>query len=115
MFRDLRSFLDALRARGELITVEAEVDPDLEIAEIHRRVISAGGPALLFRRPKGSPFPVVTNLMGTRARVDLALGNHARTFVAALAAAPHTLLPPGLRKLWDERRTLGRLLRVGLR
>ena len=30
--------------------MSAEVDPRLEVAEIHRRVIAAEGPALLFRR-----------------------------------------------------------------
>ena len=50
---DLRAFLDVLRREGELVEVEAPVDPYLEAAEVHRRVIAAGGPALLFRRPTG--------------------------------------------------------------
>ncbi|MFN9707309.1 MAG: 4-hydroxybenzoate decarboxylase, partial [Planctomycetota bacterium] len=62
---DLRAFLDLLRREDDLVTIDAEVDPDLEAAEVHRRVIAAGGPALLFRRVKGSPWPVVTNLFGT--------------------------------------------------
>ena len=45
-FGDLRSFLDQLRRDGDLAVVEAEVDPRLEVAEVHRRVIAAGGPAL---------------------------------------------------------------------
>ncbi|HET9766251.1 MAG TPA: UbiD family decarboxylase [Thermoanaerobaculia bacterium] len=48
---DLRAFLDLLRREGELVEVEAPVDPYLEVAELHRRVIAGGGPALLFRRP----------------------------------------------------------------
>lgn len=51
VMRSLRDFLDLLRARGDLLEVEAPVDPILELAEIHRRVAAAGGPALLFRRP----------------------------------------------------------------
>lgn len=62
MHPNLRSFLDLLRRENELLTIEAEVDPFLELAEVHRRVIDRGGPALLFKRPKGSSFPVVTNL-----------------------------------------------------
>src|SRR5262249_1635046 len=61
---DLRALLDLLREQRELVAIDAEVDPDLEAAEVHRRVIAAGGPALLFRRIKGSPWPVVTNLFG---------------------------------------------------
>jgi len=72
--RDLREFLAALRREGELVEVAAEADPRLEIPEIHRRVIEQGGPALLFTNPKGSSFPVVTNLFGTPKRLDLAFG-----------------------------------------
>ncbi len=45
---NLRSFLDLLRREGDLVVVEAPVSAKLEAAEIHRRVIAAGGPALLF-------------------------------------------------------------------
>ena len=52
-FPDLRAFLDQLRRDGDLVVVEAEVDPRLEVAEIHRRVIAAGGPgAPLHARPR---------------------------------------------------------------
>ena len=54
-FPDLRAFLDRLRRDGDLVEVEAPVDPWLEVAEIHRRVIAAGGPALLFRNPAADP------------------------------------------------------------
>ena len=46
----------------------------LEAAEIHRRVIAAGGPALLFTNVKGAAFPLVTNLFGTARRAELAFG-----------------------------------------
>ena len=39
--RNLRIFLDLLRKEGDLVEIEAPVDPYLEIAEIHRRVIAA--------------------------------------------------------------------------
>ncbi|MFN7588531.1 MAG: UbiD family decarboxylase [Planctomycetota bacterium] len=112
---DLRLFLDLLRAEGELVEIDTEVDPDLEAAEVHRRVIAAGGPALLFRRIKGSPWPTVTNLFGTARRVELAFGKRPLELVQQLAAAPHTLLPPTLGKLWQHRSLLGSLLRVGRR
>jgi 4-hydroxy-3-polyprenylbenzoate decarboxylase len=53
--------------------ISAEVDPVLEITEITDRMVKAGGPALLFERPKGSKIPVVTNLVGTERRMNLAL------------------------------------------
>ncbi|MFM1873059.1 MAG: hypothetical protein RL398_2481 [Planctomycetota bacterium] len=110
---DLRAFLAVLRRHGELVEIDCEVDPDLEAAEVHRRVIAAGGPALLFRRVKGSPWPAVTNLFGTARRVQLAFGPRPEELVRRLAAAPHTLVPPTLGKLWDHRDLLGSLLKVG--
>jgi len=52
----------------QLIRVPFEVDPHLEMAEIHRRVNEAGGPALYFEKVKGSPFPALSNLYGTKER-----------------------------------------------
>ena len=73
MARDLRGFLRLLDQRGQLQRVTAMVDPDLEIAEISNRMLAAGGPALLFERVKGSPYPVAVNLLGTLERVCWAM------------------------------------------
>jgi len=72
-YRDLRDFLHKLEKKDELKRVSTEVDPVLEITEISDRVVKAGGPALLFERPKGSRVPVATNLVGTERRMNLAL------------------------------------------
>ena len=64
MHRDIRSFIAQLRTAGEIVEVDAPVDPNLELAEVHRRVIAANGPALLFTNPVGYDIPVVTNLFG---------------------------------------------------
>lgn len=113
--RSTGEFVAALRRQGELAEVRVEVDPELELAEIHRRVIAANGPALLFSRVRGSEFPVVTNLFGTHKRVELAFGRAPRAIVERVAKLPETLLPPTLGKLWDERKLFTRLARVGLR
>jgi UbiD family decarboxylase len=112
---DLREYLRALEGRGDLAVVDAEVDPILELPEIHRRVIAAGGPALLFRRVKDSPFSVVSNLFGTATRVATAFGSRARELVEELAKAPEELLPPSPGRLWKKRGLLLSLARVGLR
>src|SRR5947208_13127652 len=72
--RDLRDWIALLEAEGELVRVSAEVDPDLEITEIVDRTVKAGGPALLFERPKGSSHPLLINQFGTERRMCLALG-----------------------------------------
>ena len=69
-FRSLRDCTDALRREGECLVVDHPVDPHLEIAEIQRRLFRAGGPAVLFTKPRGSDFPVLVNLYGTRPRIE---------------------------------------------
>lgn len=73
--RDLRGFLAELDAAGELQRVDAEVDPELEIACITDRQskLPNGGKALLFGSVKGSPHPLATNLFGSPQRMALAL------------------------------------------
>lgn len=113
MHPNLRTFLDLLTREHEIITIEAEVDPYLELAEIHRRVIDRGGPALLFKRVKGSPYPVVTNLFGTERRIDLAFGPKPEAIVRELVEVSASLLPPRAGELWKHR-GLGRdALRLG--
>ena len=115
MHPNLRTFLDLLYRENEITTIEAEVDPYLEAAEIHRRVIERGGPALLFKRVKGSRFPVVTNLFGTRRRIDLAFGPKPEAIVRELVQVAESLLPPRAAELWKHR-SLGReILRLGTR
>ena len=115
MHRNLRTFLDLLYRENEITTIEAEVDPYLEVAEIHRRVIERGGPALLFKRVKGSRFPVVTNLFGTRRRIDLAFGPKPEAIVRELVQVAESLLPPQPAELWKHR-SLGReVLKLGTR
>ena len=112
---DLQEWIRLLASRGELVEIQAEVDPELEVPEIHRRVIAAGGPALFFRNVAGSELPLVTNLFGTRGRVRLAFGPRPAELVAELAALPEELLPPSLTKLWEKRATLSSLAKIGLR
>ncbi len=74
MFKDLREFIQALEARGDLVRVRAEVDPDQEITIIQHKVLAAGGPALLFENVKGSPYRLVSNLFGSPERVAMVFG-----------------------------------------
>ena len=112
---DLRLFLDVLRREREVVEIEAEVDPDLEAAEVHRRVIAAGGPALLFKNVKGSPWPALTNMFGTARRVELAFGSRPEALVERIANLPHTAVPPTPGKLWAQRDLAWPLLNVGAR
>jgi 4-hydroxy-3-polyprenylbenzoate decarboxylase len=67
-YQSLQECVFDLAASGRLVRVEAEVDPHLEIAEIQRRLVRCGGPAVLFTRAKGCRFPLLANLFGTLER-----------------------------------------------
>jgi len=114
-FPDLRGFLDRLRRDGDLVEVRAPVSARLEVAEIHRRVIAAGGPALLFTNVEASDYPLVTNLFGTARRAELAFGAHPFQLVRRLVEVAQTLMPPSAGKLWAARDVARQALRVGLR
>ncbi len=80
-YKDLRDFIQQLEARGQLKRIGTEVDPNLEMTEIADRTLRAGGPALLFEKPKGHTVPVLANLFGTPERVAMGMGEES---VAAL-------------------------------
>jgi UbiD family decarboxylase len=115
MFPDLRAFLDRLRRDNDLVEIAAPVDRDQEAAEIHRRVIAAGGPALLFTNIAGADFPLVTNLFGTARRAELAFGERPLRLIKRLVHLAETLLPPTPAKLWGARDLGWELARVGMR
>jgi len=77
-----------------MATVEVPVSSHLEVAEIHRRVIAAGGPALLFTRVEESSFPLVTNLFGTGKRARMAFGERPFALVRRLVETAETVMPP---------------------
>ncbi len=105
--RDLRDWIALLEREGELVRVQAEVDPDLEITEIVDRTVKAGGPALLFEHPKGSSHPLLINQFGTERRMCLAFGVERLDDVAAKLEDVLEMQPPqglidkvkGLKKL----------------
>ncbi len=107
--------MDRLRADSDLVTITAPVDAHLEVAEIHRRVIAAGGPALLFTNVRGRAFPLVTNLFGTEKRAALAFGEHPLRLVRRLVELAQTIMPPDASKVWGARDVAGSLLKVGLK
>lgn len=65
MYRSMEHCVRDLDKHGQLLRIKSEVDPNLEMAEIHRRIFDAQGPAILFENVKGSPFRAVSNLYGT--------------------------------------------------
>jgi 4-hydroxy-3-polyprenylbenzoate decarboxylase len=103
-YADLRDFMAQLEARGELRRIDVEVDPVLEMTEICDRSLRAGGPALLFERPKGHDIPVLGNLFGTPRRVALGMGEDSvealREVGKLLAFLKEPDPPRGLKEAW---------------
>src|SRR5438094_2347058 len=105
--RDLRDWIALLEREGELVRVAAEVDPDLEITEIVDRTVKAGGPALLFEKPKGASHPLLINQFGTERRMCLAFGVERLDDVARKVADVLEMQPPS--GLMDKVRGLQKL------
>src|SRR5258706_14829978 len=78
---NLRAFVGAIDAAGDLARVDRPVSIDKEITEIADRCMKSpgGGPALLFTKPTlavggAARMPVAVNLFGSERRMALALG-----------------------------------------
>jgi 4-hydroxy-3-polyprenylbenzoate decarboxylase len=109
-FRSLRDFAGHLEASGRLARVREPVSIVHDMTEIHRRVLAAGGPALLFERPLGADgtafgMPVLVNLFGTVERVAWGLGIEPRDLPALgemLAELREPRPPQGLGEAWRK-------------
>ena len=105
-YKDLRDFISQLEKQGELKRIAAEVDPRLEMTEICDRVLKAGGPAILFEKPKGHAIPVLANLFGTPRRVAMGMGEDSvealREVGKLLAFLKEPEPPKGLKDAWDK-------------
>ena len=115
-YHDLREFIAQLEQLGELKRITVEVDPYLEMTEICDRVLRAGGPALLFEKPKGSTMPVLANLFGAPRRVALGMGEESaealREVGKLLAYLKEPEPPKGLKDAWDKLPVLKQVLNM---
>ena len=96
-----------LEEAGQLVRIDAELDPALEIAAVQRRVFAAKGPALLFTRVRGCRFPMLANLFGSRERLEFIFRHDlaaVKELFAAAAEAGQLLARP--------LKSLGRLSRL---
>ena len=104
-YSDLREFLGCLEQRGLLKFISTSIDCRLEMTEVSRRVLSDGGPALLFEKPLGHDIPVLTNLFGTADRVALAMGAESisalREIGVVLAELKNPTPPYGISDAWQ--------------
>lgn len=67
-YTSLEECLLDLEKAGQLVRVTEEIEPDGEMAAVHRRIFAVGGPAILFEHVKDSRFRACSNLFGTLER-----------------------------------------------
>jgi 4-hydroxy-3-polyprenylbenzoate decarboxylase len=73
-FESLGEYVEALEQADQLRRVKAQVSPNLEIAEIMRRLMYTGDqPAVLFENVEGSSMKVLGNAFGSMKRLEIAL------------------------------------------
>jgi len=70
----MRDYMETLRARGELLEVEREVDPKHELAAVTSAAHRRFGKPILFHRVKNTALPVLTSIYGSRERLAEILG-----------------------------------------
>ena len=93
---DLRTFLDALEAApaGTLETVTREVDPDLQLTGLIRRLQADGRhPVLFFENVRGTSCRVVANTLATRERLGFVFGVPGERAVDEYQRRQERLLP----------------------
>jgi 4-hydroxy-3-polyprenylbenzoate decarboxylase len=116
-YKDLREFVARLEREGELKRIPVEVDVDLEMTEITDRVSKRGGEALLFEKPHsakdGTSFaiPVLINTLGSKRRLELALGVDSIEDVARRIEELLDMKPP--EGFLDKMKLLPRLAELG--
>jgi 4-hydroxy-3-polyprenylbenzoate decarboxylase len=115
-YKDLRDFIAQLEHQGELKRITTEIDPHLEMTEICDRVLKAGGPAILFEKPKGHTIPVLGNLFGTPRRVAMGMGQESvealREVGKLLAYLKEPEPPKGLMDAWEKFPVLKQVLNM---
>jgi 2,5-furandicarboxylate decarboxylase 1 len=98
MAQDLRSYLDLVKRRkaDELVVVSKEVDPAYEMTALVVKLEKEAGrrPVLLFEKVKGTPFPVLTNLHASRARLAVAMRSAPEDMLRTYLAAMERPIPP---------------------
>ena len=96
MSQDLRSYLDLVESKDDLVRISAPVDPLHEVSALVAKLARERRrrPVLLLENVKGSAFPVVTNLHAGRRRMALAMNAEPRELQRAFLKAMERPVAP---------------------
>lgn len=92
---DLRTYLDAVRAAGEIHEIRRPVSPERELGAV-LRACERGDKAAFFHAVTGFDVPVVGGLLSSPRRIALALGCSVAEVGARMAAATERPIAPAL-------------------
>ncbi|MBU0465252.1 MAG: UbiD family decarboxylase [Proteobacteria bacterium] len=70
--KGFREYLKELKARDDIIEIDTEIDPVIEIAKIQKKY--SNSKTVLFNKIKGYDIPVVSNIFHKRENIALAIG-----------------------------------------
>ncbi len=119
VYADLREFLAHLEQQGDLLRVDAKVDPHLELTELSRRALAEDGPALWLSHVGDSGVPVLSNLFGSARRIAGALGADNTSVFAELGQLLASLKAPepprGVAEAWRKLPLLKEILKMAPR
>ncbi len=86
IYKDNREFIKALEAHSELVTVQQEVDWDLEMGAIVRRVCERKLAAPYFKKIKDYPgFEALGAPLATYSRLAIAMGMNPKASVPEIS------------------------------
>ena len=96
MSQDLRSYLDLVESKDELVRISHPVDPVHEVSALVAKLARERRrrPVLLLENVKGSALPVVTNLHASRRRMALAMNAEPRELQRAFLKAMERPVAP---------------------
>ena len=96
MSQDLRSYLELVESKDELVRISHPVDPLHEVSALVAKLARERRrrPVLLLENVKGSAFPVVTNLHASRRRMALAMNAEPRELQRAFLKAMERPVAP---------------------
>jgi len=94
--KDLHEFIDFIKKNypEEIREIDEEVSADYEITAIAMESEKGTNPMLFFTNVKGSQFPIVTNVLGTRRRIALAIGIDPNEFHSTWGERTQKLIKP---------------------
>ena len=103
-YRDLREFIAKLEKEGELQRIKTEVDGNVELSAIMRKINKTYGPACLFEKVKNSNFSFLSGALLGHKKFGLAIGSppELRAILSKVLAATNNPIPPVMvTPLWD--------------